>query len=125
MPHGGGRRSRHGRDGVDAIIAVRPARARRQIDDGGDLALACATSAFPVGMLDDRHYGPRCRNCRDPRAAADHRRHAAQAIGRLRLKVMSIGFLVEEGDADDLARPMVMRRYTQMLREVEWGKHST
>jgi ATP-binding protein involved in chromosome partitioning len=38
------------------------------------------------------------------------------------LKVMSIGFLVEEETPMIWRGPMVMSAITQMLREVEWGK---
>ncbi len=38
------------------------------------------------------------------------------------LKVMSIGFLVEEETPMIWRGPMVMSALTQMLREVEWGK---
>ena len=54
-------------------------------------------------------------------AAADDRRHPAQADRRYGLTVMSIGFLIDEETPMIWRGPMVISALTQMLREVEWG----
>ena len=75
-----------------------------------------------VGILDADIYGPSL-----PKLLAI--REKPQTIGGTRLKpieryglkVMSIGFLIEEETPMIWRGPMVMSALTQMLREVEWG----
>jgi ATP-binding protein involved in chromosome partitioning len=43
-------------------------------------------------------------------------------IERYGVKVMSIGFLVDEDTAMIWRGPMVMSAFTQMLRDVAWGE---
>ena len=72
---------------------------------------------------------PRCRHLRTVDAEASRPQgKAADAAATLLmpmdghgLKVMSIGFLVEEETPMIWRGPMVMSALTQMLREVEWG----
>ena len=54
-----------------------------------------------------------------PQQVADDKLAPMEAYG---LKVMSIGFLVEEEAAMIWRGPMVMSAITQMLREVAWGE---
>ena len=110
--------------GVGAIIAVASGK-------GGvgkstvavNLALALRDLGLKVGVLDADIYGPSL-----PKLLAIKGR--PQTIGGTRLKpmeghgmkVMSIGFLVEEETPMIWRGPMVMSALTQMLREVEWGE---
>ena len=50
------------------------------------------------------------------------RHHGSFRWTRYGLKVMSIGFLIEEETPMIWRGPMVMSALTQMLREVEWGE---
>jgi ATP-binding protein involved in chromosome partitioning len=88
-----------------------------------NLALGLATLGLKVGVLDADIYGPSV-----PRLLAI--RGKPQTIGGNRLqpmtgyglKVMSIGFMIEEETPMIWRGPMVMSALTQMLREVDWGE---
>jgi ATP-binding protein involved in chromosome partitioning len=110
--------------GVGAIIAVASGK-------GGvgkstiavNLALGLRDLGLRVGVLDADIYGPSI-----PRLFAIKGRPQTRGGTRLipmdgyGLKVMSIGFLVEEETPMIWRGPMVMSALTQMLREVEWGE---
>src|SRR5229473_6017538 len=109
--------------GVEAIIAVASGK-------GGvgkstvavNLALGLRDLGLRVGVLDADIYGPST-----PRLFAIKGRPQTRGGTRLipmdgyGLKVMSIGFLIEEETPMIWRGPMVMSALTQMLREVEWG----
>src|SRR5215469_1709799 len=110
--------------GVGAIIAVASGK-------GGvgkstvavNLALGLRDLALRVGVLDADIYGPST-----PRLFAIKGKPQTKGGTRLipmdgyGLKVMSIGFLIEEETPMIWRGPMVMSALTQMLREVEWGE---
>src|SRR5262249_42651322 len=87
-----------------------------------NLALGLRDLGLQVGMLDADIYGPSL-----PRLLAIRGRPETMGGNKLRpmdgygMKVMSIGFLVEEETPMIWRGPMVMSAITQMLREVEWG----
>ena len=89
-----------------------------------NLALALARLGMRVGVLDADVYGPSM-----PKLFGLHEKPAMAADGHSLLpleshgvKVMSLGFLVED-DAPIVWRgPMVMSALTQLLRDVEWGE---
>ena len=88
-----------------------------------NLALALKALGLKVGMLDADIYGPS-----QPRLLGTSGRPQAAEGRVLRpleghgLKVMSMGFLVEEDTPMIWRGPMVISALTQMLREVEWGE---
>ncbi|MCL2430089.1 MAG: Mrp/NBP35 family ATP-binding protein, partial [Alphaproteobacteria bacterium] len=110
--------------GVGAIIAVASGK-------GGvgkstvavNLALGLRALGLQVGVLDADIYGPSI-----PRLFAIKGKPQIKDGTRLipmdgyGLKVMSIGFLVEEETPMIWRGPMVMSALSQMLREVEWGE---
>jgi ATP-binding protein involved in chromosome partitioning len=109
--------------GVEAIIAVASGKGGvGKSTTAVNLALGLRDLGLKVGVLDADIYGPSI-----PKLLAI--RGKPQTIGgtRLRpmdgygLKVMSIGFLIEEETPMIWRGPMVMSALTQMLREVEWG----
>ena len=109
--------------GVEAIIAVASGKGGvGKSTTAVNLALGLRDLGLKVGVLDADIYGPSV-----PKLLAI--RGKPQTIGgtRLRpmdgygLKVMSIGFLIEEETPMIWRGPMVMSALTQMLREVEWG----
>jgi ATP-binding protein involved in chromosome partitioning len=110
-------------EGVKAIIAVASGKGGvGKSTTAVNLALALRDIGLQVGMLDADIYGPSV-----PKLLAIRGR--PQTIGGTRLipmdgyglRVMSIGFLVEEETPMIWRGPMVMSALTQMLRDVEWG----
>jgi ATP-binding protein involved in chromosome partitioning len=89
-----------------------------------NLALGLASQGLAVGVLDADIYGPSLPRLLGvtarPTAAAPGSKVLAplQAFG---VKVMSMGFLVEENTAMIWRGPMVISALQQMLREVAWG----
>ena len=89
-----------------------------------NLALGFARLGLKVGVLDADVFGPSMPRLfgisHKPGLAADGQRLVP--IEKFGVKVMSIGFLVEEGAPVVWRGPMVMSALTQFLREVEWGE---
>ena len=87
-----------------------------------NLALGLAALGLKVGMLDADIYGPsqpKLFGLRGkPRVTPERKMEPLERYG---VKVMSIGFLVDEETAMIWRGPMVMSALTQMLREVAWG----
>ncbi len=88
-----------------------------------NIALGLKAKGMKVGLLDADIYGPSV-----PRLTGISGR-PEQLEGRVLkpmenygLKIMSIGFLVEEDTPMIWRGPMVMSALTQMMREVAWGE---
>ncbi len=110
--------------GVGAIIAVASGKGGvGKSTTAVNLALGLRDLGLNVGMLDADIYGPSI-----PKLLAIRGRPQTLGGTKLRpmegygLKVMSIGFLVEEETPMIWRGPMVMSALTQMLREVQWGE---
>jgi ATP-binding protein involved in chromosome partitioning len=110
--------------GVDAIIAVASGKGGvGKSTTAANLALALQANGLRVGILDADIYGPSM-----PRLL--HLTGRPEAIGGRTLKpmdgygvkVMSMGFLVDEGTPMIWRGPMVVSALSQMLREVLWGE---
>ena len=88
-----------------------------------NIAVAMALEGRKVGLLDADVFGPSAPRLlgltgRKPKMS-DTRLEPLQAFG---VRVMSIGFLVEEDSPIVWRGPMVMSAITQLLREVDWGE---
>ncbi len=87
-----------------------------------NLALGFAAMGLKVGILDADIYGPsqpKLFGLRGkPRLVGPRMLEPMERFG---VKVMSIGFLVEEDNAMIWRGPMVISAITQMLREVAWN----
>lgn len=87
-----------------------------------NLALGLKNKGLSVGILDADIYGPsmpRLLGIKEEKPTANGRiLSPLEAYG---LKVMSMGFLVEEETPMIWRGPMVISALTQMLREVAWG----
>jgi ATP-binding protein involved in chromosome partitioning len=87
-----------------------------------NLALGFAANGLKAGILDADIYGPsqpKLFGLRGKPRRVDGRK--LEPMERFGVKVMSIGFLIEEDLAMIWRGPMVISAITQMLREVAWG----
>ena len=121
--HGAAPRSAQAPEGVTSIIAVASGKGGvGKSTTAANLALGLRDLGLKVGVLDADIYGPSM-----PKLLAIRGRPQMLGGTRLKpmegygLKVMSIGFLVEEETPMIWRGPMVISALTQMLREVEWG----
>lgn len=126
-PHGQQQQPRAGKigvPGVGAIIAVASGKGGvGKSTTAVNLALGLLANGLRVGILDADIYGPSM-----PRLLKISGK-PSQIDGRIivpmenyGLKVMSMGFLVEEETAMIWRGPMVQSALLQMLREVAWGE---
>lgn len=109
--------------GVGAIIAVASGKGGvGKSTTAVNLALGLLANGLRVGMLDADIYGPSLPKLLGitgrPEAVSGRILAPMQGYG---LKVMSMGFLVDEETPMIWRGPMVISALTQMLREVEWG----
>jgi len=88
-----------------------------------NLAIALQQTGTNVGLCDCDMYGPSISlmfNVRErPMATEDNRIIPLEQYG---LKLMSMGFLLDDDSPAILRGPMVTRYTQQFLRQVEWGK---
>jgi len=87
-----------------------------------NLALGLAHQGLSVGILDADIYGPsmpRMMGITDKPTTGGKTLTPLEGYG---LKVMSMGFLIEEDTPMIWRGPMVIQALTQMLRDVEWGE---
>jgi ATP-binding protein involved in chromosome partitioning len=87
-----------------------------------NLALALSKNS-KVGLLDADIYGPSLPRMmgtlhQKPEISADNK---IQPLTRYGMKLMSIGFLVDESAAVVWRGPMLFKALDQFLRDVEWG----
>ncbi|MGA8158264.1 MAG: Mrp/NBP35 family ATP-binding protein [Rhodoplanes sp.] len=109
--------------GVGSIIAVASGK-------GGvgkstvavNLALGLRDLGLRVGVLDADIYGPSMPRLLAIKGRPEMLGNRLKPMIGYGLKVMSIGFLVEEETPMIWRGPMVMSALTQMLREVDWGE---
>jgi ATP-binding protein involved in chromosome partitioning len=119
--HASGKR---GVPGIDAIIAVASGKGGvGKSTTAVNLSLGLAANGLKVGLLDADIYGPsipRLMNVHGRPQTVDGK--VLKPMENFGLKLMSMGFLVDEETPMIWRGPMVMSALTQMLREVEWGK---
>ena len=121
-PGGGGPAPQREVEGVNAIVAVASGKGGvGKSTTSVNLALALQAEGLRVGLLDADIYGPSMPRLLGltQRPTADGR--TLNPLEGYGLKVMSMGFLVEEDTPMIWRGPMVISALTQMLREVRWG----
>ncbi len=111
-------------NGIDRIIAIGSGKGGvGKSTVSSNLAVALARQGRRVGLLDADIYGPS-----QPRMMGVSKRPASpdgktiiplQAHG---VTVMSIGLMLNEGDAVAWRGPMIMGALQQLLTQVEWGQ---
>ena len=109
--------------GVGALIAVASGKGGvGKSTTAVNLALGLQAIGLKVGILDADIYGPSMPRLLQvsgrPDEAGGRMLKPKEAYG---LKVMSMGFLVDEETPMIWRGPMVVSALTQMLREVDWG----
>lgn len=116
-------RGKRGVPGIAAIIAVASGKGGvGKSTTAVNIALGLSANGLKVGVLDADIYGPsmpRLLNIHGRPQTADGK--TLRPMENFGLKVMSMGFLVDEETPMIWRGPMVMSALTQMLREVEWG----
>jgi len=124
---GAARDARHrpgGVPGVKNIIAVASGKGGvGKSTTAANFALALKDKGLKVGILDADIYGPSMPRLLgvhgQPQQLAGNKLDPMRAYG---LKVMSMGFLVDEETPMIWRGPMVMSALTQMLKDVAWGE---
>ncbi len=87
-----------------------------------NLALALAAGGASVGILDADVYGPSMPRMLGITGQPTTQGDNLMPMENYGLKVMSMGFLVDEDTPMIWRGPMVMGALEQMLRDVEWGE---
>lgn len=124
MPQPGGAPQIAGIPGIQHIIAVASGKGGvGKSTTSVNLALALQANGLKVGLLDADIYGPSIPRLLGitgrPEASQNNVLDPMEGYG---LKVMSMGFLVEEDTPMIWRGPMVMSALSQMLKEVAWGE---
>ncbi|WP_068010274.1 iron-sulfur cluster carrier protein ApbC [Pseudovibrio axinellae] len=109
--------------GVKHIVAVASGKGGvGKSTTSANIALALSAMGLKVGLLDADIYGPSIPKLMgasgQPEVVENRIMKPLEAHG---IKLMSIGFLVEETTAMIWRGPMVVSALNQMLREVAWG----
>jgi ATP-binding protein involved in chromosome partitioning len=122
--HGHGMPAKNAIPGVKSIIAVASGKGGvGKSTTAVNFALALAARGLKVGILDADIYGPsvpRLMGLTGEKPEMDEDRHLVP-LENYGLKVMSIGFLVDEETPMIWRAPMAVSALTQMLRESAWG----
>ncbi|QFR31836.1 Mrp/NBP35 family ATP-binding protein [Ancylobacter sp. TS-1] len=111
-----------GLPGVGSIIAVASGKGGvGKSTLAANLALGLAASGLRVGLLDADIYGPSVPRLMGLKGRPDVQGRMITPMHAFGLKVMSIGFLVEEETPMIWRGPMVMSAISQLLKEVNWA----
>lgn len=92
-----------------------------------NLAMALSKRGLKVGLLDADIYGPsipRMLGATDQRPEVNEKQKI-QPVLRYGVKTMSLGYLVNEGQAAVWRGPMLFKAMDQFFRDVEWGDLDT
>lgn len=111
--------------GVKKIIAVASGKGGvGKSTVAGNLALALSKKNYKVGLLDADLHGPSIPRMfgainQKPSISSEGR---IQPLVRFGIKLMSIGFMVDESSAVVWRGPMLFKALDQFFRDVDWGE---
>lgn len=111
-------------EGVKYVIAVASGKGGvGKSTVAANLAVALEKSGARVGLCDCDLYGPSVGLMfgTQERPFADSQTGRIQAVERYGLRLMSMGFLLDDGAPAVLRGPMVTKYTQQFLRQVDWG----
>jgi ATP-binding protein involved in chromosome partitioning len=114
--------------GVKNIIAVASGKGGvGKSTISSNLALALAANGAKVGLLDADIYGPSLPtmfgiNDQIPEMKEEGERKIMLPIERMGIKIMSVGLLVEPGQAIVWRGPMISSALRQLINDVDWGE---
>ncbi len=111
-------------EGVKHVIAVASGKGGvGKSTVAANLAVALERSGASVGLCDCDLYGPSIGLMfgTQERPFADSETGKIQPVERYGLRLMSMGFLLEDGAPAVLRGPMVTKYTQQFLRQVDWG----
>jgi len=110
-------------EGIETLIAIGSGKGGvGKSTVSSNIALALAAQGKKVGLLDADVYGPS-----QPRMLGVSGRPSTPdgktiiPLSNYGVTVMSMGFMIEEGQSIVWRGPMLMSALQQMLRQVEWG----
>ncbi len=112
-------------EGVKQVIAVASGKGGvGKSTVAANLAVALEKTGAQVGLCDCDLYGPSIALMfgTQERPFADSATGRIQPVERHGLRLMSMGFLLEEGSPAVLRGPMVTKYTQQFLRQVDWGE---
>ena len=119
---GGGPQPQREVEHVEAIVAVASGKGGvGKSTTSVNLALALAAEGLNIGILDADIYGPSMPRLLGTSDRPQARGRTLEPLSAYGVKVMSMGFLVEEDTPMIWRGPMVISALTQLLREVAWG----
>ena len=87
-----------------------------------NLAVALAQTGTSVGLLDSDVYGPSIPLMMGISGQPELRKERIIPLERYGVKLMSLGFFLEEGRAVVWRGPMIGKFLNQLLGDVEWGE---
>ncbi|MBL4906793.1 MAG: Mrp/NBP35 family ATP-binding protein [Sneathiella sp.] len=112
----------NGAPGVTSIVAVASGKGGvGKSTTAVNLALALLARGKKVGLLDGDIYGPSLPRMLGITGKPTAKGRLLSPLVGYGLKVMSMGFLVEEDTPMIWRGPMVISALTQMLQDVDWG----
>ena len=119
----GGAMNPQAMEGIGAVVAVASGKGGvGKSTVAANLAVAMAQSGLRVGLMDADIYGPSVPHMLGVKQKPDSDGNVLIPLEAHGIKMMSMGFMVDERTAMIWRGPMVMSAVQQMLFQVQWGE---